>query len=168
MTRSEFLETKEITQFCKGCLDNEFQPEYLTIQELWEKASDINEFKKFVKENKEVRLSQGAAELLKDDWNYLRSMLSDKMFKTDSEAGSVKIGNENFSILIPNGMGDGTTRVDILNSDEFNRSAFYYFTIISGKFNIYSYDCGEEIEKEMNGKFQVYYKDGIVIFEVIK
>ena len=54
MTRSEFLETKEITQFCKDCLDNEFQPEYLTIKELWEKASDINEFKKFVKENKEV------------------------------------------------------------------------------------------------------------------
>lgn len=37
-----------------------------------------------------------------------------------------------------------------------------YFTTINGTFNVYSYDCGEAVEEELTGKFQIYYYEGLV------
>ena len=93
------------------------------------------------------------------------SIIKDKYFITCSDAGSVKIGNNDMNFIIPNGVGDGETKVAILNKSEMNQSAFHFFTRIEGVFDIYNYDCGSEVEMTIEGRFGVYYKNGIVIFE---
>ena len=73
------------------------------------------------------------------------------------------IGTDKFSLLIPNGHGDGETRYAILERKDFYaRDLMNYFTIIEGKFNIYSYDCGDSVCEEINGKFEVYYCQGLI------
>lgn len=101
-------------------------------------------------------------------WYYIREMFGDKSKKTMSDAGALKIGADNFSILIPNGHGDGETRYAILERKDFYAgSLMNYFTIIDGKFNIYSYDCGDDVCEEINGKFQVYYSQGLIAFVAV-
>lgn len=96
-------------------------------------------------------------------WLFIREMFGDKSQKTISDAGALKIGTNNFSILIPNGHGDGETRYAVLNSEEFYASELMtYFTMINGKFTVYSYDCGDDILEELDGKFHVYFCDGLI------
>lgn len=45
-----------------------------------------------------------------------------KTFRTSSDAGSVRIGNDLFNVLIPNGYGDGYTTV-IVGDPEEERAA---------------------------------------------
>lgn len=96
-------------------------------------------------------------------WFFIREMFGDKSEKTESDAGALKIGNENFSVLINNGFGDGVTRYAILNKDEFYAgNLMNYFSIIKGKFNIYSYDCGDEIKEKLEGSYLIYYYEGLI------
>ena len=92
-------------------------------------------------------------------------MLGDKVFKTVSDIGGVKIGNDKFTVIIPNGYGDGDTRIAIVNRGEINDNMFNFFTFIEGDINIYSYDCGDDVVKTISGKYGVYYWEGFVIFE---
>lgn len=102
-------------------------------------------------------------------WLFIREMFGDKSQKTISDAGALKIGTDNFSILIPNGRGDGETRYAVLSNDEFHaRDLMHYFTIISGKFNVYSYDCGDDIIEELDEKYQVYFYEGLVALVKLK
>lgn len=83
-----------------------------------------------------------------------------------SDAGSVKIGNDSFTILVPNGYGDGFTDVVVLSVDEdFEKDGFRFFTSVDGTFNIYSYDCGDKVKLTISGNYGIYYKDGFVVFE---
>lgn len=164
MTRDEFKNCTELTDFCKTCLTNEFcgGARYM---EIWEQSDSLSEFKYNVRQDKTLKLEQGTAELLKGDWYYLRDILGSNQFKTESDAGGVKIGNGDMSIIIPNGYGDGTTRVAILEPKEMNSSAFNFITAVEGTVNIYTYDCGSDIECTIKGRYGIYSKDGFVVFE---
>lgn len=54
-------------------------------------------------------------------------MFEDECFKTYADGGSVKVGNENFSVCISNGYSDGETRVAVFKKpDLFNDSMMKY------------------------------------------
>lgn len=91
--------------------------------------------------------------------------MGDKQFKTESDTGGIKIGNNGFTIIIPNGYGDGITRVAILEKEEMNNCTFDFFTSVFGSINIYDYDCGNEVECTINGRYGIYSKGGFVVFE---
>lgn len=85
-----------------------------------------------------------------------------KKFTTYSDAGSLKIGNENFQILIPNGYGDGKTYVHLCEKgelpDNIKEQPWLFFTSFSGNdINIYDYDGdGAHVVMSISGRFGVY------------
>jgi len=166
MNKKQFKETKELTEFQKQCLTNPFNGGE-KFAKLWRKAKDLNEFLFLCRTDEELKTTQGVAELFKNDWRFLRSQLGDKCRKTMSDVGGLKIGNNNFEIIIPNGMGDGETRYAVFEPEEkVNTAAFNYWTLIKGKnIKIYSYDCGYDVLETISGEFSVYYKDGIIIIK---
>ena len=97
-------------------------------------------------------------------------MFGDRAFKTSSDAGSVKIGIANMTILIPNGYGDGTSRVAIFeNPKDFNNCMMSYFTTVSGEnMVIYNYDCGDTPAATISGRYAIYYYEGLVAFVACK
>lgn len=94
-----------------------------------------------------------------------------KKLITSSDAGGVKIGVDQFTIVIPNGYGDGDTEVFIYDDndkidDDIKYNQLKFLTFIDGeKINIYSYDCGNEVAETISGRYGVYYYDGCVYFE---
>lgn len=88
---------------------------------------------------------------------------------TISDAGSVKIGNDSFSVLIPTGGGDGESAYCVytqaeLDADKISTADLHFFTLLSGQFSIYDYDCGGTVSETITGRFSVFYSDGIVFF----
>lgn len=141
------------------------------IKSLLRKAADTDDFvEKYLTIDKYKR-SQCYQEMLRvyhpdKVWYYLREMIGDKCRKTDSDAGGLKIGTDNFSIIVPNGHGDGVTRYAILDEKDFyaDHHIISYFTLVEGNIKIYAYDCGTDVDQEICGRFQVYYNNGIVVF----
>lgn len=88
---------------------------------------------------------------------------------TISDAGSVKVGNGSFSVLIPTGDGDGESSYCIytqseLDAAQINTADLHYFTLLSGRFSIYDFDCGDTVSDTIEGRFNVFYAEGIVFF----
>lgn len=85
-----------------------------------------------------------------------------KIFRTSSDAGSVRIGNDSFKTLVPNGYGDGYTTVIVGDPEEERAAGVEYknfWSFVSGEnFSVYYSDCGndEEIVTTLSGKFCVY------------
>ena len=83
---------------------------------LYESCRNYDEFEKRVL-NKECCLNDiySAISMYGKDrinhWYRIRELFGDRCFKTASDVGSLLVGNEEFQVLIPNGYGDGTTRV---------------------------------------------------------
>lgn len=103
-------------------------------------------------------------------WSRLINMMGEKRRESVSDNGGLKIGNDEISIIIPNGYGKGITRYAVLDEDDITMDiseAMDYFTSINGKFNIYDYDCGDGISEVIEGNFAIYKYGGIVIFEKI-
>lgn len=87
---------------------------------------------------------------------------------TFSNVGSVKIGNDKFNVLVPNGYGDGNTTVLILGKNEEPRENNHYICTIEGDYGIYSYDLGDEVIYEMQGKYNIYNShNSVVVFKKI-
>lgn len=114
-----------------------------------------------------------ALELLSEQnrWLTIRKLFGDRCFKTFSDRGGVLVGNESFQTLIRNGYGDGITRNAILplknisDFDKWDKLMNNTNITLEGKFNIYTDDCQtEDVEKELNGKYAVYYYNGLVLF----
>jgi|GEM_PF-956631 len=145
-----------------------FKPAF---EELWNQANTLSEFMELTQNDPRTSLERATAFLFREHpltdalWKFQRSQLGEKSFHTISDAGSLKIGNDSFSILIPNGYGDGTMRCAILESGEFNRDAFEFFTSIEGTLNIYGYDCGDDVVKTITGRFGIYHGNGFVVLE---
>lgn len=101
-------------------------------------------------------------------WYKIRENFGDRCFITMSDVGCVRVGNDDFSVLIPNGYGDGTTRVAVFeNGNDFTAEDIMRFTGISvtGKCNIFYYDCGgDTVAREINGNYLVYAYEGLVAF----
>ena len=136
----------------------------------WDEANSIDEFKKSILADDSLSHCQGYAILSREDmqehWYRIRRMFGDKCFKTDSDAGGVRVGNEEFNLVIPNGHGDGTTRVAVFRKgDKFNLNMMNYYNVLHGKFNIYDYDCScDRIIETLEGDFSTYYYEGLVAF----
>jgi hypothetical protein len=151
-----------------------------SCSELYEKCKDYDEFEKRVL-NKECdsNVVYALISMFGNDcdyhWYRIRDLFGCRCFKTYSDAGSLLVGNENFQVLIPNGIGDGTTRVAIFKKDDdvfhglielmFDRK---HGPSLNGKFNIYSYDCDnpavDEPCKTLDGRYFTYYYDGFIAF----
>lgn len=156
-----------------NCLLNEEFEAYKGSKDIvlsyWEKADSLNQFETFVFSDERLVNNQGYAELSKEcdnHWYRVREMFGEKCFKTCSDAGSVKVGNENFSIKISNNCGDGETRIAVFRKDDsFNEHMMNTEgTSLHGKFNIYSYDCGDDIFMSLEGDYFVYTFEGLVAF----
>jgi len=96
---------------------------------------------------------------------HIKSQVNANWYFTSSDAGSVKIGSEDFNILIPNGYGDGTTEVIVTHGAAHVPLRFY--TTVQGNFYIYDHDCGDTVETELNGSYSIYTQDQTVVFEKI-
>lgn len=135
-------------------------------------AADTNDFvEKFLSSEEPAILNHYAyAELSKrvrpnEHWMRIRKMIGDKQFKTIADMGGVKIGNDNFSIIIPSGGGDGCVRVAIVNRGGINKNMLDFFTSVRGKINIFSCDCGDDIKCTITGEYGIYQREGFVVFE---
>lgn len=161
--------------FLRRCMLNDFGV-YATDQAIVEEcaagASNVEEFIDAYLSHESERGTQFWQELVKRErpglrWKAIRADFGDRCFKTFSDAGSVRVGDGRFFVLIPNGRGDGETRVAIFDdAEEFHsEDLMTYFTEISGgEFYIYGNDCGGPSVKRLFGKFEVYYYDGLVAF----
>ena len=90
-----------------------------------------------------------------------------KKYKTMSDMGSVLIGNDKFQVAIPNGVGDGMTKLLIFEEGEFNAYNKKFFTSFQGKnIKVYAYDCEPtDVVALISGRYGAYYSDGTVYFE---
>lgn len=142
-----------------------------SLNEMIENSSDTDDFINKFLATPDYADTQAYVEIMKRErperlWKAIRSMFGDRCFKTESDIGGVKVGNDEFSLIVPNGRGDGTTRVAVFdNKKDFNERLMNFFTDIRGKFSIYDYDCGGTELVTLMGKFGVYYYDGLVAFE---
>ena len=96
-----------------------------------------------------------------------------KKYKTSSDGGCFLLGNETFTMNIPNGYGDGENIVYVFKDyDEYlgfldkkyptmKRDAFEWQGTISGTFYLYDYDCISKHEDEsvlarLEGRYALY------------
>lgn len=96
--------------------------------------------------------------------NFEKIWMENDGFTTNSEMGSVKVGNDKFAMLIRNKYGDGITKVAIVDGNA-SLDDKYFETSIEGEFNIYLSDCGNKVACTLNGRYGVYSNDGYVLFE---
>ena len=156
--------------FERALFDNLRENEARVAEEILAEAKDTEDFINKYLEDERVKNFYARnilARIYKPDiyWKTIREFVGDRQFKTSSDAGSVKIGNETFSVLIPNGRGDGITRVAVVEDEpEFNSLDMKFFTSVSGEFSIYDYDCGDRVVMTLDGRYFVYYYDGFVVF----
>lgn len=157
--------------FVKGCIFNNWVKGYDEIMQHLHNAVDTEDFINKILGDPELATTQAYAEVSKklrpdSHWYRVREMFGDNVIKTSSDAGSVKIGVDNMSILVPNGYGDGISRVAIFdNSEAFNDSMMSYFTTVRGKdIIIYDYDCGDVAATTISGRYAIYYYSGLVAF----
>lgn len=153
--------------------DNEDEREkYLnTIDEILDSSDNTDEFIEKFLEHDEFKMMQGYQEVIKRErpnriWKFIRENFGDKCFKTESDAGGVLVYCDDMEIIIPNGRGDGTTRIAVFeNGEEFYSSILMkYFSGIRGKFSISYYDCRKNPAIELDGDYSAYYFDGLVVF----
>lgn len=98
-------------------------------------------------------------------WYRVREMFGERSVTVFSDAGGLKIGNGAFSIIIPNGVGDGKTRYAVFNdSAEFNDQMMDFVTSVSGEISIYNYDCGRDVDCTISGRYGIYRYDGLIAF----
>ena len=141
------------------------------VSNLLDNSSFVDEFINKVITASELKTTQLYAELIKMErpemrWKAIRGMFGNKCFKTESDVGGVKVGTDTFSVVVPNGRGDGTTRVAVFEDESgFNGNLMEYSGIsLHGDSVIYYYDCGNTPTKKLSGNYLVYYYDGLVAF----
>lgn len=157
--------------FVKECIFNNWVKGYDEIMEHLHNAVNTEDFIDKILGDPELTTTQAYAEVSKKlrpngHWRRVRAMFGDDVIKTSSDAGSVKVGVVNMSVLVPNGYGDGITRVGVFdNAREFNDDMMTFFTTISGKdIIIYDYDCGDVAATTISGRYNIYYHSGLVAF----
>lgn len=161
--------------YLAGCIEDNKE-----VTELYKKCKNYDEFEKRVLNHEcDSNIVYSLISMYGKDsdyhWYRIRELFGNRCFKTYSDVGSLLVGNEHFQVLIPNGIGDGTTRVAIFRKDDEVSGGLIELMFdckhgptLSGKFNIYSYDCDnpalDEPCKTLDGKYFTYYYDGFVAF----
>lgn len=166
------METNEVElKFLEHCVQHTGLSIERKINKIYKDCgSDIKKFiNEIVKtEDKEIKMTQvyATASFIADDgrhWYRLRAMVGEVKY-TESDGGSLKIAKDGFEVHIPNGYGDGTMRYAVVNDEDFNYFMAYFCCVVKGEFNVYDYDCGDEICETLKGRYFVYSYDGIVVF----
>lgn len=104
-------------------------------------------------------------------WDYLREMFGCKAHEVFVPEGDLLIGNEEFTVEIPY---DGDIPYDdgidkmiyaVLTQKEiYGLPLMNWFTIINGKFNIYTNTAKTEICETLDGCYAIFYYEGLVAF----
>ena len=187
MKFTEFEKETRITDFAKRCLlDTNYNekgerfrmPINEWTRKCWRKAKTFEEFVElfFSADEEEIVRSYGYCELSKTlnakaHEKRFNRMLSNanRAYYTMSDIGSLKIGNSNFTMLVPNSYGDGETKVFVFKKG--NENFIYNMLNIhdwrcscKGKIDIYHYDCGDDICATLEGSYSIYSENGNVIF----
>lgn len=164
---TDFNGKSGLRNFTISCLLNEsiycYKGSIQIIKEYWEKAKDVKEFSNMVLSDERLKENQGYWELAKEqDYYTYNNLLNkylmqkcDKHFNTISDIGSIKIGNNNFTFNIPNNYGDGENDIYIFNQN-VHLQGLDFLTTCNGEFNIYKYDCGDNISCTLKGKYAIY------------
>ena len=109
-----------------------------------------------------------------EKWITIRKQIGTKCFKLYPEVGSVLVGNETFAVNILNHIGDGVTRVAVVDSGEVEtRLMTFETTIHCRNVHIFFSDTANakarsnpaEWAATLNGRYGVYVYNGIVVFE---
>ena len=99
-----------------------------------------------------------------------------KTYYTNSDCGSLLLGNETFSMRLFNRYGDGENKVLVFGSVEeytaFTKKqygelrwheAFTFEAALRGVFNLYSDDCSDmrpdDVKTKFNGDYMVYLRN---------
>ena len=102
-------------------------------------------------------------------WYKLRGFLGDKCKKTVSDIGSLKIGNDIFSVFLSNGYADGTTRYAIFDyipkwANWFKNSFYPVEVRTDDSVFVYKYDCGDDkMESIPKGKYFATSYEGLIL-----
>lgn len=94
-----------------------------------------------------------------------------KEYKYSADGGSIRIGNDNFSIRLSNDYGDGSFTVYIIDYDEMGRLLAQGYNLVGeirGECNLYDYDgvvYEGKIITTLKGVYSIYIKSGTVILE---
>lgn len=171
MKRTEIIfphETKD--NFLRRCMDSEHSANQELVNVCVTDAKDVEEFIDMYLSHKEEVGSQFYDELLMRErpdrvFYVIREQYGDMQFKTHSDTGSVRIGNNTFSLLIPNGYGDGITRVAIFDKAEFalDHLMSYCTRFSTSGAHVYDYDCdGGQPIRTISGNYAVYRGYGFV------
>ena len=95
-------------------------------------------------------------------------MTNGKHSRTISDAGAVKSAVTNSPLLFPPARVTANPLLYLYAGRAgrvgINTADLHYFTLVSGSFNIYDYDCGCTVSETVEGVFSVFYADGIVFF----
>lgn len=165
--------------FIYQCITNDHQwdcPGSAAVYEgHWSAASTFNGFLKAVQMDERLMYtSQAYGEIGRlDRWpiKVKPGCLIDS-FTVGSDAGSVKLGDVagTCGFMVPNGFGDGSHGVAIVERRGFNEHAMRFITSVEGRFQIYTYDCADLAPagpdaKIIEGRYGVYAQDGTVFFE---
>ncbi len=104
-------------------------------------------------------------------WYGIRANIN-LLAKTESDCGSVVVGNSEQQFYIANGRGDGLTRIGIWNSEQPVPSFTHFETMLNAlePLAIFNYDCGTFSAEEITamipqGCYEVYSYEGIVILK---
>ncbi|MBR7928438.1 hypothetical protein KBI51_09705 [Aerococcaceae bacterium zg-ZUI334] len=156
----------------------ESEERYIQAQQVLELINNANNKEKFINKVLEMDLLNRqlyfmlSKESERHKYTVMRTL--DKISKpihTMSEAGSVLVGNDSFSVAIKNGYGDGESTVYVLDENcTFEDDLMEFHSVISGKeFYISRYDCENDwIEGlPLSGKYMTYYYDSIVCLRKI-
>lgn len=149
------------------------EPEFHAfVNQLLDKAENTDDFVNMFLDNKKYRPLQCYQELIKRErpdraWYFVRENFGNRCIKISSDAGGVRFGTKDFSLIVPNGYGDGITRLAVFE----NYKAFYsdnimqYFTSVNGRFSIFG-DCGDydQTIADLDGDYFVYTYRGLVAF----
>lgn len=156
------------SEFECRCLTNRWGPHTNPekVESLWKSAVSRQDFIKAIQADDDLKLGQACGILSRGDFFFIRQMIGDRQIKTLSDAGGVRVGTDGFQVIIPNGRGDGETRVGIIPAGSpFNTDCLNYFTSLCGHFTVYDSDCGQfSPVAELTGDFSVYFGAGFVVF----
>lgn len=150
------------------------EEKYSEFTSICKKAKDFDDFLNLYLDSDTFKYSQGAYELYKkffakDLWLKLRDFLGDECRNCISDIGSLKIGNDAFSMFISNGYGDGVTRYAIFDSepewsDWFGNSLEMFEVKEDNSVFVYYYDCGDDKTQSIpKGKYFAKSYEGLVL-----
>lgn len=82
-----------------------------------------------------------------------------KEYEYICDGGSLKIGVDSFSCCYMNNYGDGDHTLFVFDDDqEFEKvyARFKFVGCVSGRGNVYYYDCDDDVLFEFSGTYAVY------------